>query len=345
MQPTLILMAIGLFSVAALWTTAWLGRRVDLVDRPSGRKKHAGDIPLTGGVAIFATLMFGTMVLTIPPYTTASLMIAGGLVIVSVYDDYKHLNAILRLALHFGAGVLLATTGGIAVSRVGNLLGVGNIPLLMLSVPLSGLAVAGLCNAYNMIDGIDGLAASLIALPLATLFFLAHSAGHEGAGFVLLILIPCMVFLLFNLGPNSAVLPKIFLGDAGSVTLGFLTAASMVYFSQGEDAVIRPVMGLWLVALPLMDTIATMVGRWRHGASLTKADRSHLHYLLVDQGMSPRIALTLLLAYASACTVAGLALESAPESLSLLAFLIVFIGHCGYVLRRRNESQRALQRS
>ena len=88
-----------------------------------------------------------------------------------------------------------------------------------------------------------------------------------------------------------------------------------------------------------------MVGRWRHGASLTKADRSHLHYLLVDQGMSPRIALTLLLAYASACVVVGLALESAPESLSLLVFLVVFIGHCGYVLRRRRDRQSALQRS
>jgi UDP-GlcNAc:undecaprenyl-phosphate GlcNAc-1-phosphate transferase len=344
MQPAHIFVVIGLFSLAALWTTAWLGRRVDLVDHPSVRKKHAGDIPLTGGIAIFATLMFGTMVLTIPPYTTASLMIAGGVVIVSVYDDYKHLNPILRLALHLFAGILLATTGGIVISSVGDLLGTGNIPLLMLSVPLSGLGVAGLCNAYNMIDGIDGLAASLLALPLATLYILAHNAGHEGADFALLVFIPCMMFLLFNLGPNSAVLPRIFLGDAGSVVLGFLLAASMIYFSQGEHGVIRPVTALWLVALPLMDTIATMVGRWRDGARLTKADRSHLHYLLVDQGMSPRRALALLLAYAYACTVAGLALESAPESLSLLAFLVVFTGHCGFVLRRRGR-QSALQRS
>jgi UDP-GlcNAc:undecaprenyl-phosphate GlcNAc-1-phosphate transferase len=104
---------------------------------------------------------------------------------VSVYDDYRRLNAAVRLLLHFGSGVLLAATGGIAISNVGNLPAGGDIPLLMLGVPLTALAVAGLCNAYNMMDGINGLSASLAVLPLAVLFFLARSAGHEAADFVL----------------------------------------------------------------------------------------------------------------------------------------------------------------
>ena len=346
MLPIDTLVLISLFTAIALRTTAWLGHRIDLVDRPSGRKSHAGAIPLTGGIAIYATVLFGTMALSIAPYTTACLVLAGALVIVSVYDDYQHLNAAVRLALHFGFGVLLAVTGGITISNVGDLLAGGDIPLLLLSVPLTALAVAGLCNAYNMIDGIHGLSASLVALPLAVLFLLARSAGHDGADFVLLLLIPCVVFLLFNCGPNNAVLPRIFLGDAGSVTLGFFVTASLVVFSQGEDAVIRPVTALWLVALPLMDMIATMLGRWRDGASLTKADRSHLHHLLVDQGMRGRHALGLLLAYAGICAVVGLALERVPESLSLLAFFGLFIGHCAFVLgRRRRSRQDTLQPS
>ncbi|MDE0930063.1 MAG: hypothetical protein OSA77_05200 [Halioglobus sp.] len=344
MTQTDMLMAITVFALIALWTTAWLGRRVDLVDRPSDRKTHAGDVPLTGGLAIFATLLFGTIALSIEPYSVASLALAGGLVVVSVYDDYQHLNAVVRLAVHFGFGVLLAMIGGITISNVGDLLAGGDIPLLLLSVPLTALAIAGLCNAYNMIDGIHGLSTSLVVLPLAVLFFLARSAGHDGADFALLILIPCVVFLLFNLGPDNAVLPRIFLGDAGSVTLGFLVTASLVFFSQGEDAVIRPVTALWLVAVPLMDMIATMLGRWRAGASLTKADRTHLHHLLVDQGMRGRQALALLLAYAGVCAVVGLALERAPESLSLLAFFVLFVGHCVFVLRRRRR-QTALQPS
>ena len=339
-----MLAAISLFAVVALWVTAWLGRRFDLVDRPGGRKKHAGDIPLTGGLAIFVTLLFGVIAFSIAPYTAGSLALAGGLVMVSVYDDYEHLNVAVRLFMHFGFGVLLATTGGITISNVGNLLAGGDIPLLMLSVPLTALAVAGLCNAYNMIDGINGLSASLAVLPLAVLFFLARGAGHEGADFALLILIPCSVFLLFNLSPGSAVLPKVFLGDAGSVTLGFLITASLVYFSQGEDAVLRPVTALWLVALPLFDMLATMLKRRRYGAGLTKADRSHLHYLLVDQGMSTRQALALLLAYAGVCALVGLALERVPENVSLLAFVMFFIVHCWFVLYRAGP-QSDMQRS
>ncbi|MDG2047656.1 MAG: hypothetical protein P8J79_10615 [Halioglobus sp.] len=335
---------ISLFAAIALWSTAWLGRRVDLVDRPSGRKNHTGDIPLTGGLAIYATLLFGTMALSIPPYTTICLALAGGLVMVSVSDDYHHLNAIVRLVLHFGFGVLLAVIGGISISNVGDLLATGDIPLLLLSVPLTGLAVAGLCNAYNMIDGINGLSAGLVALPLAVLFLLARSAGHDGADFALLLLIPCLIFLVFNVGPDNTVLPRIFLGDAGSVTLGFLVTASLVYFSQGDNAVIRPVTALWLVTLPLMDMIATMLGRWRSGARLTKADRSHLHHLLVDQGMDGRHALAILVLYAGVCAGVGLTLERAPESLSLLAFFILFIIHCGVVrsFRRRQTTVQPL---
>ena len=340
MLPLETLVLISLFAAIALWSTAWLGHRIDLVDRANSRKNHTGEIPLTGGIAIYATVLFGTMMLSIPPYTTICLALAGGLVMVSVYDDYHHLNATVRLVLHFGFGVLLAVIGGISISNVGDLLAAGDIPLLLLSVPLTGLAVAGLCNAYNMIDGINGLSAGLVALPLAVLFLLARSAGHDGANFALLLLIPCFIFLVFNLGPDNTVLPRIFLGDAGSVALGFLVTASLVYFSQGENAVIRPVTALWLVTVPLMDMIATMLGRWRSGAPLTKADRSHLHHLLVDQGMGGRRVLAILVLYAGVCAGVGLTLERAPESLSLLVFFILFIIHCGAAagLRRRQAT-------
>ncbi len=158
--------------------------------------------------------------------------------------------------------------GNIAITNVGNLLAMGDIPLLLLTVPLTALAVAGLSNAYNMIDGIDGLAASTITLPLSVLYLLALQAGHPMANTLLLMILPLLVFLLFNLGPNNRLLPKIFLGDAGSVTLGFLVTASLVYFSQGDNALILPVTALWLVTVPLMDMLATMLRRLRQGRKL-----------------------------------------------------------------------------
>ena len=131
--------------------------------------------------------------------------------------------------------------------------------------------MAGLSNAYNMIDGIDGLAASTICLPLLVLYLLAVQAGHPMAGSLLLMLVPLAVFLLFNLGPDNRLLPKMFLGDAGSVTMGFFVTASLVYFSQGNNALIEPVTALWLVTVPLMDMLATMLRRAKHGRKLMEA--------------------------------------------------------------------------
>jgi len=321
--------------------TVSLAARIGLVDKPDARKQHQGAVPLAGGIAIFVTLLFGTFALGIAPYTSPMLLIAAAVFVVGVFDDFRHISASARLLIGFTSGILLATYGNIAITNVGNLLALGDIPLLMLTVPLTALAVAGLSNAYNMIDGIDGLAAGTIALPLLVLYLLALQSGHPMASALLLLLVPLGVFLLFNLGPNNRVLPKMFLGDAGSVTLGFLVTASLVYFSQGDDALIRPVTALWLVTVPLMDMLATMARRFRHGYNLMKADRSHLHYTLIDRGLGPRQTLALMAGYATLCAIVGLALEGIPEYLSLMCYFLLFFGHCLFVVRYGQHPPRA----
>jgi UDP-GlcNAc:undecaprenyl-phosphate/decaprenyl-phosphate GlcNAc-1-phosphate transferase len=313
--------------------TVSLAARIGLVDKPDARKQHQGAVPLAGGIACFVTLMFGTFALGIVPYTLPMLLIATAVFVVGVFDDFRHISASARLLIGFTSGILLATHGNIAITNVGNLLALGSIPLLLLTVPLTALAVAGLSNAYNMIDGIDGLAAGTIALPLLVLYLLALQSGHSMGNALLLLLVPLGVFLIFNLGPNNRALPKMFLGDAGSVTLGFLVTASLVYFSQGDDALIRPVTALWLVTVPLMDMLATMARRFRHGNHLMKADRSHLHYTLIDRGLGPRQTLSLMMGYAALCAIVGLAFEGIPEYLSLLCYFLLFCGHCLFVIR------------
>ncbi|HEY6131289.1 MAG TPA: MraY family glycosyltransferase [Halioglobus sp.] len=323
--------------------TASLGVRLGLVDKPDNRKQHDGDVPLTGGIAIFVTLLFGTLALGIAPYNYPMLVIACAVFAIGVFDDFRHISASARLLLGFGSGVLLATYGNIAINNVGNLLALGDIPLLLLTVPLTALAVAGLSNAYNMIDGIDGLAASTIMLPLLVLYLLALQAGHPTANPLLLLLVSMGVFLLFNLGPNNRVLPKIFLGDAGSVTMGFLVTASLVYLSQGDNALILPVTALWLVTVPLMDMLATMLRRVKHGRKLMVADRSHLHHTLMDMGLGPRQTLALMVAYAILCAVIGLMLEGIPEYLSLLCYFLLFCGHCLFVIKSELIARKILR--
>jgi UDP-GlcNAc:undecaprenyl-phosphate/decaprenyl-phosphate GlcNAc-1-phosphate transferase len=329
-------MSLPSFFIAAVliaWSSAGIGRRVGLVDHPDSRKQHGGAIPLTGGIAIFLTLLAGTFGLGIAPYTDHMLVIACMVFVVGVFDDFSHINPTLRLLFQFGSGILLATYGEDVISNVGNLLAMGDIPLLMLAVPLTGLSVAGLCNAYNMIDGIDGLAAATVAVPLLVLYLLAVQAGHPGANTLLLMLVPLGIFLLFNLGPNNRLLPKMFLGDGGSVTLGFLVAASLVYFSQGDNVLIEPVTALWLVTVPLMDMLATMLRRLKHGRKLMEADRSHLHHTLMDLGLGQRQTLALLVCSAAIWAGVGLALEAIPPYLSLLCYFLLFISHCLFVIK------------
>ncbi len=331
MEAPLIL-SIFVVAMCINWAAAYRAARLGLVAVPDVRRQHRGVVPLTGGIAIIFTILFGTYTLDIAPFTDNVLAIAVGILIVGVYDDRRSINATLRLLIQYGSGIALATFGGIAIVNAGNLLALGDIPLLMLAIPLTALSVAGLSNAYNMIDGIDGLAATTILLPLLVLYSLALIHGHPMGPALLLMIIPGLVFLLFNLGPNNRALPKIFLGDGGSISLGFLVTASLVYFSQGEGALIRPVTALWLVTLPLMDMIATMLRRWRKGHKLMEADRSHLHHTIMAMGLSPRLTLLVLISYAAVCALLGVALENAPESLSLLLYTLLFATHCTLVI-------------
>jgi UDP-GlcNAc:undecaprenyl-phosphate GlcNAc-1-phosphate transferase len=328
-----LILQIFIAALIIIRASASLGARAGLLDRPDTRKLHIGDVPLTGGVGIFLTLMFGTFVLGVSPYTYPMLAIACALFALSVYDDFRQISARTRLIAQFVSGLLLASVGNIPIINVGNLLALGDIPLLALSIPLTALSVAGLCNAYNMIDGIDGLAAGTLALPLLVLYLLALQAGHPMSNALLLTLVPVVAFLVFNLGPGGTLLPKIFLGDAGSVTLGFLVTASLVYFSQGDDPLILPVTALWLVTVPLMDMLATMLRRYRYGRSLIDADRSHLHHTLMDRGLGTRPTLLVLVVYAASCAMLGLLLEAIPEYLSLLCYFLLFCVHCAFVLR------------
>ncbi|MEP6390084.1 MAG: hypothetical protein ABJ056_09205 [Halioglobus sp.] len=146
-----------------------------------------------------------------------------------------------------------------------------------------------------------------------------------------MMVVPLIVFLLFNLGPNTKYLPKIFLGDGGSITMGFLITASLVYFSQGDSTLINPVTALWLVTVPLMDMLATMARRHRHGRKLMEADRSHLHHSLLDLGLSPRIALLTIVVYALGCALLGLFLELFADYISMFSFFALFILHLAFI--------------
>ena len=129
-------------------------------------------------------------------------------------------------------------------------------------------------------------------------------------------------------------------GISNGLPLGFLVPASLVYFSQGENALIEPVTALWLVTVPLMDVLATVLRRYKHGRKLMEADRSHLHHTLMDIGLGRRQTLAVMVGWGVLCAAAGLGLEAIPAYLSLLCYFCLFLAHCLFVIKSAKHSRK-----
>lgn len=304
-----------------------LARSLDFIDRPGGRKLHAGEVPVVGGLAMFMGLLLGLAALpegVRPPASftaTAFVFVCLGLL-----DDRFNLPSALRLLVQVGAVVAMALAGSLSVQHVGAPFGFGTTiftpPVAMF---VTVMLVVGAVNALNMVDGIDGLAGSmgLIAL-VAVASVAALGANATVLGVAVVLAAAVAGFLAFNLplGVNRPI--KVFMGDAGSMLVGFALAWMMVMLSQEPATPVAPVTLLWFAAMPIYDMVSTGVGRVLRGESPMKADNNHLHHRLIKKGYSARAVLAVLSVLAILWAIIGFMLDvsSLPEALALIAFLI-----------------------
>jgi UDP-GlcNAc:undecaprenyl-phosphate GlcNAc-1-phosphate transferase len=185
-----------------------------------------------------------------------------------------------------------------------------------------------------MSDGLDGLAASLALVTLGALGVLAwRGDAHRGVGVLLLLALVLLPFLAFNLRRSGRAL--VFMGDAGSMFLGFALAWFLIQFSQGEHRLMAPVTALWIFALPLIDTVAMMARRVMLGRSPFLADREHFHHLLLAAGLSEKQTLALMVLLALAAAGVGLTGEvlAVPEPWMFVGFAALFGLHFWVVMR------------
>jgi undecaprenyl-phosphate alpha-N-acetylglucosaminyl 1-phosphatetransferase/UDP-N-acetylglucosamine 2-epimerase len=339
---SVIALAVTLFTIFSLRPTA---RRFGLVDRPDGRKRHRGYIPLIGGLCFFVGTIAGMLYLGYPDRFVSALLAGAALIVaIGVLDDLVGLNVRSRLVAEAAAIGLVIAASGYHIDDLGQLFG-ESTRLGLLGVPLTIVAVIGLINAYNMLDGIDGLAAAVTMVSIAAILLFAGT-GTAGPPILLLL---CVLFaalipyLFVNLGwPDGR---KIFMGDAGSMLLGFLLAWSLIYLSHDAVGRIAPVHVLWCVALPVMDTFAVMYRRFRKGLSPFKPDRQHLHHLLLDAGFSPRAALLVIVVASGSLAAFGYALRNAPDMVNIGAFFALTAAYVFWLPQLRLEPPgRARQR-
>ncbi len=302
--------------------------KIGLVDHPGGRKDHTQSTPLVGGLAIF----FGVALTAAISFQLSShyafFSIAGLLVLVGVLDDLYDIPSRVRLIFQIVAGLLMVFWGGVVLSSVGNLLGIGNIALTYLSVPLTVFAVVGMINALNMIDGLDGLSGGLSLVALCLLLIMSFMSGEWMAvESLLLILAGVFAFLCFNFPLRAHKRASVFLGDAGSMLLGFVLAWFLISLSQAPQQVASPVVMLWIVAVPLFDMVSVVIRRVRAKKSPFAADRNHMHHILLQAGYSKRQVTFVLCGSAILIGVCGLLgyYLGIPDALLFLVFMLLFI--------------------
>lgn len=294
-----------------------LARRIDLVDRPSARKVHTEPIPLCGGIgaALAATVPVLMWAPLDPPLRAA---LAGALIVLAlgIIDDARPLAYGWKF-LGQGAAVALAMTGGVVAHHM-PLFGLDAVPA-WLGYALTALFLVAVTNAVNLADGLDGLAGGCTMLTLLAIAVLAYPAGGHALMIVAAALIGALLgFLRFNTYPAT-----VFLGDTGSMFLGFLTAAMAILLVETTHTALSPALPLLLVGLPLLDTGIAFTRRIVAGKSPFKADRSHIHHQLLACGLTQMEAVSVIYLIQGTMVAAAVLLRYESDWLVLGTFVAV----------------------
>lgn len=303
---------------------------IGLVDKPSERKRHQGHIPLVGGIVLYLAILL--MLLWQPswmPQGTVYLLCVTVLALMGALDDRFDLPVAPRVLAQGGIALVMILEADMELESFGYLLGNTELLLGGLTLLITPLAVWGAINAYNMVDGIDGQLGVLSCVTFSALALLFGISGQLNlALWCLGLMVTLAAFLLFNLGVFGQQ-NKIFMGDTGSMVIGFTVLWLLIAATQGEQAVMRPVTALWLIAIPLMDMVTVMVRRLMRHQSPFKAGRDHIHHILMRRGLNARQALGMscMLSITLACVGICSEVLLLPEDLMLLAFVFCFIGY------------------
>lgn len=305
-----------------------------LVDLPDHRKTHEGAIPLCGGIAIF--LSFSSIaLLTGTAFFGPGFWLAIFLILcLGIADDRFALPARNRFIAQGLIAFVLLSTEGLGQISLGDTLPAevlgGAAGLFMLSVTF----VVGLVNAWNMMDGVDGLAGGSAVAALIWIVLLALHLGESELALPVTLLIAAIGgFLLFNARSPWCARASVYLGDAGSTALGAVIAYLILRLADGAHGIAFQTL-LWLVVVPVVDTLSLMVRRILDHRSPMSADRRHLHHLLIDTGLSPAAASYAIVVVSFLCGGIGYlgAVSGVPASVMTVGLFLFAAIHTAFVL-------------
>ena len=300
----------------------------------TARKIHGRPVPRLGGLAIVAAFyapiagLFlidqgtGMGRILLADQTRALALLGGGLCVAALglYDDLRGAGAFLKFGVQVCVAMALWKLG-FRIEHLATPFG-APVPLGSLALPITVLWMVGVVNAMNLIDGLDGLAGGVALFALGTTFAIAFVRGEAIMALFAAALSGGVVgFLFYNFNPAS-----IFMGDTGSMFLGFVLAASSIWTNQKSSTAVALIVPVVALGLPIADTVLAIARRALHGRPLFSADKEHIHHRLLALGLSQRQAVMVLY---GACTLLGLSAlvlsyaNSAQTALVLSALSVV----------------------
>ena len=321
-------------------------KRLGAIDYPSKRRINTTPIPRLGGLAVFAGLcaalivdIGGIKVLGWPPVLIPhpSLTVNYPLIAVSflvivltgAVDDVKQLSPRMKLAGQVAAACI-AAAGGLLIGRVVNpLVPGGFIEFGWLAYPITVVYLVAFANIINLIDGLDGLATGISAIASLTMFSFAILA-HRGDAAMLAIALfgACMAFLRYNFHPAS-----IFLGDSGSLQLGFALGTISLLNVSRTAALTSLIIPLIVAGVPILDTLSAIVRRTRAHVSIGQADKGHIHHRLIQEGYDQRQAVLLIYAWCLLLSLGAVVINQSGVRLRFLIFAALVLCSIFFALR------------
>lgn len=318
-------------------------KKVGAIDVPrDARRMHKTPIPRLGGLAIFfgfliSVLLFGRLESQMKSILLGAVLI----VLLGVADDIHPMKPLTKLAGQILAALIPACSG-VVVERLMNPFGEGRyFELGVLSLPLTVIWIVGVTNAVNMIDGLDGLAVGVSAIASITVFTIALLVSEGYIAVVTAALAgACIGFMPYNMNPA-----KIFMGDAGSMFLGYILATISIQGLFKFYVGISFAAPFIILGLPIFDTSFAIVRRLAKGQSPMHADRGHVHHRLIDMGFDQKQSVAILYMLSALLGLAAVLLATSGEmkiiilAVAILASALIGLSVTGHEQKKEKQKQ------
>ena len=262
-----------------------LAPKLRLLDKPNLRKKHIGNIPLIGGLIIYFNILIFIFYFNTSGFMTTIMFTSFILILLGALDDAVELGVVFRLVTQLIC-CLIVIGSGLMINNIGDYMLLPKIEIGILSIAFTVFCVIGLTNSFNFIDGVDGLCSSLALTSILSVLLISvinnthvYLVDFE---YLFLICFTILFFIIFNISKYK----KIFLGDSGSMFLGFFVSWILIMTSQSDKQIIHPVLTIWCVSLPVFDITSVVIRRILRRINPFKPDRRQVHHILIELGFS-----------------------------------------------------------